>query len=69
MLGVVGSDGQRMPPYFFEKKSDGSGINQETYIDVLEKHVLPWIKATYEDKNIAYVWQQVRFPLLHSKML
>ena len=34
MLGVVGSDGTKMPPYFFEKTSDGGGINQDTYIKV-----------------------------------
>ena len=61
MLGVVGSDGQRMPPHFFEKRSDGGGINQEVYMQVLEEVVLPWIKTTYEDKNIAYVFQQVNY--------
>ena len=66
MLGVVGSDGQKMPPYFFEKKSGGGGINQEVYIKALEDAVLPWIKATYEDKNICYVFQQVNYPLLYK---
>ena len=69
MLGVVGSDGQRMPPHFFEKRSDRGGINQEVYLNVFEEVVLPWIKATYEEKNIAYVFQQVHFSLLFNLML
>ena len=58
MLGVVGSDGTKMPPYFFEKTSDGGGINQDTYIKVMEEVVYPWIQRTYEELDIAYIWQQ-----------
>ena len=49
MLGVVGADGTKMPPYFFKKRSDKGGIDQDTYIQVMKDHVLPWIQATYED--------------------
>ena len=49
----------KMPPYFFKKKSDGGGgINQDTYIKVMEEVVYPWIQRTYEELDIAYIWQQ-----------
>ena len=48
-----------MPPYFFDKKPFGKGIDQEEYIKVLEEVVWPWIHSNYEQKNIAYIWQQV----------
>ena len=59
MLGVVASDGKKMDPVFFDKKPNGKGIDQTTYIQVLEDHVLPWIRSTYESRDIAYVWTQV----------
>ena len=54
----MGGDGKKMPPYFFEKKPNGKGIDQEEYIRVLEEVVWPWIKTNYADQDIAYVWQQ-----------
>ena len=49
-----------MPPHFFEKRSDGKGINQEEYIKALEEVVFPWISSNYTQKGIAYVFQQVK---------
>ena len=59
IIGVVGGDGKKMPPYFFDKKPFGKGIDQEEYIKVLEEVVWPWIHSNYEQENIAYIWQQV----------
>ena len=58
MLGVVGSDGACMPPFFFEKNPEGGGINQDTYLQAMEQHVYPWIQRTYEDLDVAYIFQQ-----------
>ena len=51
MLGVVGADGKKMPPFFFEKRSDKGGIDQDIYIQVMKDHVLPWIQENYEDQG------------------
>ena len=56
MLGVVGGDGKKMPPYFFPT---GTKVDQWEYQRVLENYVVPWIEENYTSKNIAYVWQQV----------
>ncbi|QQP53735.1 Putative transposable element [Caligus rogercresseyi] len=57
VLGVVGSDGQKMPPHFFPC---GLKINTEEYLKVLRRVVLPWIKATYPGQDV--VWQQDSAP-------
>ena len=57
MLGVVGSDGKKMPPYFFKS---GLKINTEVYLNVMRRVVKPWIEATYPDGN--YIWQQDSAP-------
>ena len=57
MLGVVGSDGQKMPPYFFK---EGLKINGEVYRWVLAHVVKPWLKKAYPKGN--YVWQQDSAP-------
>ena len=54
-LGVFGSDGQKMDPFWFDPKRT---IDQVYYIEVLQNTVLPWIKSTYEARGIPYVWQQ-----------
>ena len=51
MLGVVGSDGQKMPPYFFKC---GLKIGGPEYRWVLGHIVIPWIKATYPDKKVMF---------------
>lgn len=53
MLGVVGSDGARMPPYWFPK---GLRVGSKEYLEVLQTVVKPWLDATYPEGN--YVWQQ-----------
>lgn len=62
VLGVLGSDGKKMPPYFFKQ---GEKIGSEVYYKVLRYVVLPWIKATYPDGN--YVWTQDGAPCHTSK--
>ena len=57
-LGVVGSDGSQMPLHWFEKKKGRRGIDQAHYMEVLEEVVIPWIKTTYDDKNIIWCFQQ-----------
>ena len=49
MLGVVGSDGKQMPPYWFPQ---GLKIGQNEYLEVLKTVVKPWIDANY--KNVDY---------------
>lgn len=53
VLGVLGSDGKKMPPYFFKPNEK---VNTEVYYKVLRYHVLPWLKANYPKGN--YVWTQ-----------
>ncbi|QQP48951.1 Uncharacterized protein FKW44_009437 [Caligus rogercresseyi] len=43
-LGVVASDGQKMPPYFFKPKEK---VDTAAYYKVLRYTVLPWLKSTY----------------------
>lgn len=53
MLGIVASDGKKMPPYFFKP---GERVNADAYYKVLRYHVLPWLKTNYPECN--YVWTQ-----------
>ena len=53
MLGVVGSDGQKMPPYFFRC---GLKVNTTVYMHVLKTVVKPWLKSAYPLGN--YVFTQ-----------
>ena len=57
-LGVVGSDGNKMPLHWFEKKPGKRGVDQAHYIEVMDTVVIPWIKKTYEDKGVVYCFQQ-----------
>ncbi len=63
MLGVVASDGKRMPPHFFPA---GLKINTEVYLDVLTNVVKPWLDENYPQGN--YVWQQDSAPAHKSKI-
>ena len=58
-LGVVDSDGQRMPLHWFEKKDGQRGVDQRHYVEVMNNVVLPWVEETYGDKDIVYCFQQV----------
>jgi len=62
VLGVVASDGSRMPPYFFPK---GLKITTEVYLDVLKTVVKPWVESTFP--NSKYVWQQDSAPAHKAK--
>ncbi len=57
MLGVVASDGKRMPPFWFQK---GVKIGQKEYEDVLTHVVKPWLDINYP--NGGYVFQQDSAP-------
>ena len=54
---VVGSDGKRIPPYWFPQ---GLKTGQNEYLEVLKTIVKPWIDANY--KYVDYVWQQDSAP-------
>ena len=56
-LGVVGSDGQRMPLFWFDK---GERVDQRRYMEVMNDVVVPWIEKTYGEKDIVYCFQQVQ---------
>ncbi len=62
MMGVITSDGKKMPPLWFPQ---GLKINKEVYINAMETVVKPWINATYP--NGGYVWQQDSAPAHMSK--
>ena len=63
MLGVIGSDGKKMPPHFFPC---GLKINTQVYLGVLRRVFKPWIKATYPDRNV--IWQQDSAPAHGAKL-
>jgi len=62
MLGVVSSDGKKMPPYWFPK---GLKVGTQEYLHVLQTVVKPWIDQNYP--NGGYVWQQDSAPSHKSK--
>ena len=62
-LGIIASDGKKCPPYFFPQ---GLKITSKVYIDVLKKHVIPWLKRTYPRGN--YVFQQDSAPAHKAKI-
>ena len=59
-LGVVGSDGQRMPLHWFRPKKGERGLTNIILHDVInldelqvmDTVVLPWIEETYGEKDI-----------------
>lgn len=57
MLGVVASDGEKMPPHWFPK---GLKIGAKEYIEVMQMVVKPWLDVTYP--NGGYVFQQDSAP-------
>ncbi|QQP37277.1 Uncharacterized protein FKW44_017492 [Caligus rogercresseyi] len=61
-LGVVASDGQKMPPYFFKPREK---VDTAAYYKVLRYTVLPWLKSTYPSGN--YTWTQDGAPCHTSK--
>ena len=53
MLGVVASNGLKMPPYFFKQ---GLRETAKDYIYVMSRVVKPWIEANFDPDS--YIWQQ-----------
>ncbi len=62
VLGVVASDGKKMPSFFFKL---GEKVGADVYYKVLRYHVLPWLKTNYREGN--YVWSQESAPCHTSK--
>lgn len=62
VLGVVASDGKKMPPYFFKPNEK---VGADVYYKVLRYNILPWLKANYPAGN--YVWTQDGAPAHTSK--
>lgn len=62
VLGVLASDGKKMPPVFFKS---GQKIGSEEYYKGLRYHVLPWLKANYPAGT--YVFTQDGAPCHTSK--
>ena len=61
VLGVVSSEGDVMPPYFFPK---GLKVNSEEYVKVLETVVKPWMDEVASGRP--YIFQQDGAPALTS---
>ncbi|XP_054714652.1 uncharacterized protein LOC129224251 [Uloborus diversus] len=57
VLGVISSEGDVMPPHFFE---EGLRINADGYIHVLETVVKPWMNMVAAGRD--YVFQQDSAP-------
>ncbi len=51
MLGMVASDGNRMPPYWFLK---GLKIGAKEYLEVMRDIVKPWLDSTYPEGNYVF---------------
>jgi inhibitor of nuclear factor kappa-B kinase subunit alpha len=64
VLGVLASDGKKMPPYFFKV---GEKVTSEVYYKVLRYVVLPWLKANYPNGD--YVWTQDGAPCHTSQKI
>ncbi|UYV68303.1 hypothetical protein LAZ67_5003795 [Cordylochernes scorpioides] len=62
VLGVISSEGDVMPPHFFEK---GLRMNADTYINVLETVVKPWMDMVATGRK--YVFQQDSAPAHKAK--
>ncbi|UYV83285.1 hypothetical protein LAZ67_23000403 [Cordylochernes scorpioides] len=62
VLGVISSEGDVMPPHFFEK---GLRMNADTYINVLETVVKPWMNMVAAGRK--YVFQQDSAPAHKAK--
>ncbi|QQP48566.1 Transposable element tcb1 transposase [Caligus rogercresseyi] len=62
VLGVISSEGDVMPPHFFEK---GLKVNTAIYIDVMKNVVKPWMDLVANGRP--YVFQQDSAPAHKSK--
>ena len=64
MLGVVASNGKKMPPFWFPR---GLKVGAKEYLEVMATVVKPWLDATYPDGN--YCWQQDGAPGHKAKIV
>ena len=62
VLGIIASDGKRMPPIYFGAKER---CNTTVYYSLMRYKVLPWLKENYPNNN--YVWQQDGAPAHTAK--
>ena len=64
MLGVVASNGEKMPPVWFPT---GYRLTAADYKEILESKVLPWVKKI--TKKAEYVFQQDGAPAHIAKIV
>ena len=63
VFGLVSSDGKKMPLVFVDQ---GVKITADVYIDILQKHVKPWIDKNYSQEDNV-IFQQNRAPAHTAK--
>ncbi len=63
VLGIVGNEGDVMPPHFFGK---GLKVNLEEYVKVLRDVVKPWMDGVAAGRH--YVFYQDDAPAHNSKL-
>ena len=64
MLGVVASNGEKMPPVWFKA---GYRLSAEDYKNILSTKVLPWVSKITNKKD--YVFQQDDAPTHTAKVV
>jgi len=64
VLGVICSNGEVMPPHFFKR---GQTVNKETYLDILQTVVKPWMDSVASGMN--FTFQQDSAPAHKAKVV
>ncbi|QQP41915.1 Transposable element tcb2 transposase [Caligus rogercresseyi] len=64
VLAVISTEGDVMPPYFFQKKET---VNKEVYKRVLEEVVVPWMDDVADGRP--YTFQQDSAPAHRAKIV
>ncbi|CAK9808590.1 Transposable element Tcb1 transposase [Anthophora quadrimaculata] len=64
VLSVVSSEGDVMPPHFFQK---GERITKEVYLEVLKRVIKPWMETTASGRP--YLFQQDGAPAHTSHLV
>lgn len=55
MFGLIASNGLKMPPVFFKK---GFRMGSKEYLtEILERHVLPWVRQNFPDQSEVVLMQ------------
>jgi hypothetical protein len=65
VFGLIACDGKTMPPVFIK---EGLKVKVKVYLGALEDHVIPWVKANYDDSHKT-VFQQDGAPAHTSGVL